>query len=144
MNDDVADARYTMIEERDVFISMRDGVKIAADIFRPDAGGKFPALLAMSPYGKGVQSLPLAPQPAGTPSYLPPIEAGDPAYFTAHGYSHVIVDVRGTGLSEGEYLGWSRPRRRRTATTWSSGSPNSPGATAMLAWRVFLISARSS
>jgi predicted acyl esterase len=99
-----------MKEERDVLVPMRDGVRLAADIFRPDAKGKFPALLGMSPYGKGIQSLPLAPQPPGTPSYLPPIEAGSPDYLTDHGYVHVIVDVRGTGQSEGEYLGWVSPQ----------------------------------
>lgn len=115
-----------MIEERDVPIPMRDGVRIAADIFRPDADGAFPALLAMSPYGKGVQSLPLAPQPAGTPSYLPPIEAGDPGYFTARGYVHVIVDVRGTGASEGEYLGWVSPQEARDGydlVEWIAAQP---------------------
>ncbi|MBI2823010.1 MAG: CocE/NonD family hydrolase [Acidobacteria bacterium] len=99
-------AEYTMKAERDVMVPMRDGVRLAADIFSPEAEGKFPALLAMSPYGKGVQSLPLASQPPGTPNYMPPIEAGNPHYFASRGYVHVIADVRGTGKSEGQYFGW--------------------------------------
>ena len=35
----------------DVAISMRDGTKLLADLFQPDAGGRrFPALLSASPY----------------------------------------------------------------------------------------------
>ena len=37
---------YGIRLEKDVNIPMRDGVRLAADIFRPDAEGKFPALLA--------------------------------------------------------------------------------------------------
>ncbi|MDG6904883.1 MAG: CocE/NonD family hydrolase [Nitrososphaerota archaeon] len=96
-----------MKSERDIYVQMRDGVKVAVDIFRPDdAKGRFPALLAMSPYGKGVQSLKMPTQPPGTPLYLPPIEAGNPEYLVANGYAHIIADTRGTGKSEGEYLGW--------------------------------------
>jgi predicted acyl esterase len=62
-----SEKKYTMTEERDVMIPMRDGVKVAVDIFRPDDGGKFPALLAMSPYSKGIQSLPIAIQPDRSP-----------------------------------------------------------------------------
>ena len=97
---------YTMIDARDVMVPMRDGVHLAADIFRPDSKEKFPALLAMSPYSKGVQSLPLPRQPENSPVHHTPIEAGNPEYFASRGYVHVIADVRGTGQSEGEYLGW--------------------------------------
>ena len=108
-----SEKKYAMKEERDVFVSMRDGVRVAVDIFRPDADGKFPALLGMSPYGKGIQTLPIANQPDHSPIHHTPTEAGNPAYFTAHGYVQVIVDVRGTGQSEGEYLGWISPQEAR-------------------------------
>ena len=54
-----------MKEERDVYVPMRDGVKLATDIFRPDAPRKFPALLAMWAYGKDCQSvrIPESPTP---------------------------------------------------------------------------------
>ena len=42
--------QYKIKEEKDVFIAMRDGVRLAADIYRPDTGGKFPALLAISAF----------------------------------------------------------------------------------------------
>ena len=34
----------------DVAISMRDGTKLIGDLFQPDVEGRFPALLAVSPY----------------------------------------------------------------------------------------------
>lgn len=94
---------YRTKEEKNIFITMRDGVRLAADIYRPDAQGKFPALLSLSPYGKDVQKL---KSPSGP---LNPVrgnggqEAGDTDYFVARGYSHVIVDSRGSGDSEGEF-----------------------------------------
>ena len=38
--------------EKNVRIPMRDGVHLAADIYRPPVPGKVTALLALSPYGK--------------------------------------------------------------------------------------------
>ena len=32
--------------EKDVFIPMRDGIRLASDVYRPEGKGKFPALLA--------------------------------------------------------------------------------------------------
>ena len=34
---------------------MRDGVNLSVDVYRPKAGGKFPALLAFSIYNKDLQ-----------------------------------------------------------------------------------------
>ena len=62
-----SEKKYTMIDERDVMVPMRDNVKVAVDVFRPDDGGKFPALLAMSPYGKGIQSMTIPAQPQESP-----------------------------------------------------------------------------
>ena len=95
--------QYRVKEEKNVFIGMRDGVRLVADIYRPDGEGRFPALLAMSPYGKDVQKL---KSPVGP---LSPVrgnggqEAGDTDYFVTRGYVHVIADSRGSGDSEGEY-----------------------------------------
>jgi predicted acyl esterase len=34
--------------DMDVMVPMRDGVKICVDVYRPEAPGKFPALLAFA------------------------------------------------------------------------------------------------
>jgi predicted acyl esterase len=95
-----------VIVERDIRVQMRDGVALTVDVFRPDDGTPVPALLAISPYGKEMQTLPLPPQPHFSPVYHRGIEAGDPTFLTDHGYVHVIADVRGTGTAEGDYRGW--------------------------------------
>ena len=135
MDQDGSRPRYAMKEEREVLIPMRDGVRLRADLFRPEAEGRFPTLLAMSPYGKGVQSLPVATQPPGTPIYLPPIEAGSPEYLTARGYAQLIVDVRGTGVSEGKYLGWVSPQEAEDGydlVEWIAAQPWCDGNVGMV------------
>src|SRR5258708_39751442 len=47
-----ADNPYAVTFKRDVAVSMRDGITLRADIFRPDAAGKFPVLLQRTPYDK--------------------------------------------------------------------------------------------
>ena len=86
---------------------MRDGVHLAADIYRPPTPGKVPALLALSPYGKELQALALTLPPQARPSPLwdGGIEAGDISAVIERGYAHVIADVRGTGGSDGELVG---------------------------------------
>ena len=43
-----------IILERDVPIKLRDGVTIYTDIFRPNDSEKYPAIMALSPYGKEI------------------------------------------------------------------------------------------
>ncbi|MED1605079.1 CocE/NonD family hydrolase [Cytobacillus kochii] len=93
--------------KKNVLIPMRDGVNIAADIYLPVGGGRVPALLALSPYGKELQAQSLTLPPQARPSALwnGAIEAGDIRAVVNHGYAHIIADVRGTGGSEGEMVG---------------------------------------
>ena len=51
------DVRYGVAVSKDVMVSMRDGVKLAADIYRPTQNGqlvdgKFPVLLSARPTTK--------------------------------------------------------------------------------------------
>ncbi|WP_310521916.1 CocE/NonD family hydrolase [Agromyces aerolatus] len=41
-----------IIVDHDVPVPMRDGVILAADVYRPDAPGPHPVLLSRLPYGK--------------------------------------------------------------------------------------------
>ncbi|MFB7641557.1 CocE/NonD family hydrolase [Peribacillus butanolivorans] len=96
-----------MIITKDVRIKMRDGVHIAADIYRPEGTEKVPALLALSPYGKELQAQALTLPPQARPSHLwnGAIEAGDIREVVSRGYAHIIADIRGTGGSEGQMCG---------------------------------------
>jgi predicted acyl esterase len=51
------DASYSIIETMNVMVAMRDGVKLAADIYRPTQNGqpidnKFSVILVRTPYNK--------------------------------------------------------------------------------------------
>ena len=71
--------------DADVMIPMRDGTKLAANIFRPAAEGKYPTILMRSPYGKFDEKF------------------GDGKRYAAAGYVLVIQDCRGRGKSEGPW-----------------------------------------
>jgi len=77
------------------YVTMRDGIKLAVDIYRPDGEGRHPGMLSMSPYIKEIQQLP--------PHLCHSIEAGATRFFVPKGYVHVIATVRGSGFSQGQY-----------------------------------------
>ncbi|MFC2044983.1 CocE/NonD family hydrolase [Chloroflexota bacterium] len=81
--------------EENVYVTMRDGVKIAVDVYHPTEKGSYPALVSMSPYIKEIQQWP--------PVLTHSIEAGSTRFFVPKGYVHVIVQIRGTGMSQGQY-----------------------------------------
>ncbi|HKR82638.1 MAG TPA: CocE/NonD family hydrolase, partial [Terriglobales bacterium] len=84
-----SDGQYGISEEKNVMVAMRDGVKLAADIYRPASNGdpvedKFPVILLRTPYNKeGAAQLANA--------------------FVPHGYVVVTQDVRGRYNSEGHW-----------------------------------------
>jgi predicted acyl esterase len=86
--------------EKDVMVAMRDGVRIAVDVYRPDAEeGKFPAILAWGIWGKDLQEsvrwLRNEPQPYyDSPFWDGTMEAGDYMYTVPRGYIHVIPVCR--------------------------------------------------
>ncbi len=82
-------AEYDAVMQKNVMIPMRDGVSLAADLYRPGrdgkpAPGRFPALLTRTPYNK---------DGAG----------GESRYYAEHGYVVVANDVRGRYASEGTW-----------------------------------------
>ena len=96
-----------MIQERDVRVRMRDGVRLCIDIYRPDTKKKVPALLAVARHNKDMQSPEtceeapaIGPQPAWAPFWFGAQEAGDTRYLVARGYAHVIGNIRGHAKSE--------------------------------------------
>ena len=86
------------IDESETLIPMRDGVRLAADIYRPSTyGQKFPALLATSPYSRQIQRS-MVPNAQN--------ESGITQFWVPRGYAHVVVDVRGSNDSEGSWDMW--------------------------------------
>lgn len=70
-----------------IMIPMRDGVRLAADLWRPEAPGRYPVLLVRTPYMKTGLNLG---------------EWG--RYFAKQGYIFVVQDTRGRGDSEGKFV----------------------------------------
>lgn len=94
------DAPYeAALFQKDLMIPMRDGVRLATDIYRPATGGdvvaeKLPVLLQRTPYDKSRTSY---------------VEAAE--FFARHGYVVALQDVRGRYGSEGvftKYIGEGR------------------------------------
>ncbi len=75
---------YEVVVDKNVAASMRDGVVLRADVYRPDAPGRYPALLRRTPYSKS---------------------SGNSAErfrrLSSHGYVVVVQDTRGRYTSDG-------------------------------------------
>src|SRR5664280_799772 len=100
--DRLSKPEYTMVAEKDVFVTMRDGVKVALDIFRPDAPGEFPVIYATSAYQKDLAYLPQVPA-------FHFRETNDIEWFVSRGYVYVHHDIRGAGKStDGEWQFFSQ------------------------------------
>src|SRR5579885_3062112 len=100
---------YPVVIEHNVPVRMRDGVTLRADIYRPDAPGKFPVLLERTPYNKANE-----------------IETG---YLAARrGYVTVIEDCRGRYASEGEWYPFKHESQDGYDTVeWAASLPSSNG-----------------
>ena len=49
--------QHEVTREDDVAVPMRDGVQLLADVFRPTTPGRYPVLIAASPYPRQIQDL---------------------------------------------------------------------------------------
>ncbi|MBP1602590.1 MAG: hydrolase, CocE/NonD family, partial [Acidobacteria bacterium] len=74
---------FSVTVDSGVRVRMRDGVMLMADVYRPNAPGRFPVLLERTPYNR---------QDPGTGLFL-----------ASHGYVVVLQDTRGRYASEGEF-----------------------------------------
>jgi putative CocE/NonD family hydrolase len=100
-----------------VSMETRDGVRLDADLYRPDAPGEFPVLLMRQPYGRRI---------ASTICYA------HPAWYAARGYIVLIQDVRGRGTSAGQFRLFADDIADGADTVaWAAELPGSNGAVGM-------------
>ncbi len=105
--------------ERKVMVPMRDGKRMAADIYRPkDASKKYPIIFVRTPYNFNYWD----------------VRSGAPRDLTTelqaikHGYAYVEMNERGHFFSEGSYDILGPPLTDGTdAITWMSSQPWSNG-----------------
>jgi putative CocE/NonD family hydrolase len=95
---------YGATLESGVWVRMRDGVRLATDIYRPSRGGRpvegrFPAILERTPYGRNVTSF--RDFTAADPK--PKTRAQVAEYYVRQGYVVIFQDCRGCHDSEGRF-----------------------------------------
>ncbi len=100
-------------------VAMRDGVKLATDVYLPEGAGPWPVVLTRTPYNK-------APMGAQFKQW------------TSNGYAYVVQDCRGRFASEGKYMPFMDDHLDGYDTvewaakqSWSNGKVGMIGASAM-------------
>ncbi|HUF81387.1 MAG TPA: CocE/NonD family hydrolase, partial [Burkholderiales bacterium] len=137
MNECQSEVRDGMRIDWDVPITMDDGVVLRADVYRPVAEGKYPALVSHGPYGKGLAfqegyrtawEIMCRENPdavAGTTNQYQAWEVVDPEKWVPDGYACVRVDSRGAGRSPG-FLDHNNARENRDfhdCIEWAARQP---------------------
>jgi len=137
---------------------MEDGVVLRADVFRPEKEGRYPALVTMGPYGKGLafsegyktawkilaEDYPDALE--GSSNKYQNWEVPDPEKWVPDDYVCIRIDSRGAGRSEG-FLAVHGPRETQdfyqciewvAEQAWCSGKVGLNGISYYAAnqWRV--------
>ncbi|WP_235632067.1 CocE/NonD family hydrolase [Mycolicibacterium rutilum] len=128
----LSSAQHRIRHDDNVAITVRDGTTLLADVHRPAADGRFPALIAASPYPRQIQNL-------GAPMGF--IEAGDTEFWVSRGYTHVIANLRGTGGSGGTF-GFMDEQERRDChdlVEWAAAQPWCDGNVGMIGISYFAI-----
>ncbi len=107
-----------IIVERDIPVPMRDGVRLATDLYRPAGQARLPSLLHRTPYGKREQV-------AGT--------SLDGLRLARAGFNLVVQDVRGRFTSEGLFRPYVHESLDGADTVeWIQAQPWSRPAVGML------------
>jgi predicted acyl esterase len=138
--------KHRMVLDKDIAVPMRDGALLRANVFRPDAPGKFPVLMTLGPYGKDVHLSQFMPEAwealkrrhpeileASSCKYLV-FETPDPEMWAPEGYVVVKIDSRGAGKSPGR-LDVNSPAEFRDfhdAIEWAASQPWSNGKVGLL------------
>jgi putative CocE/NonD family hydrolase len=125
-----ATEEFDSVHRTTQMVAMRDGVRLATDVYRPARGGqpvetRFPVLIYRSPYNKD----------GNRKSAI---------YFAQHGYVVLAQDCRGRFVSEGAFYPFVNEGRDgydtiewAAAQPWSNGKVGTLGAS-YLAWDQYL------
>ena len=106
-------AKFGVSVDHKVMIAMRDGVKLAADIYRPDVDGKYPVILQRTPYGR--------------------TNALEASSYAKRGFVFVAQDVRGRFDSEGDFHPFVlEAKDGYDSVEWCANQPWSTGNVGMI------------
>jgi predicted acyl esterase len=116
-------AETPAINHLEIFTPMRDGTKLAANVFLPEGKGPWPVIVTRTPYLKDGKM------------FAKPDTA---IRFTQAGYAYVVQDVRGKGRSNGFYDAFANDIEdgydtveALAAEPWSDGKVGITGGSAM-------------
>ena len=108
---------YEVTIEKGVPNVMRDGIRLFSNIYRPDAEGKFPAILIRTPYNKDRYGTDYSPFPV---------------HAAQKGYVVIIQDVRGRYSSKGAFLPYVQETADGyDAVEWAAALPYVDGKVGM-------------
>jgi uncharacterized protein len=141
-----------IVFEKDVAVTLRDGVTVYVDIFRPAGAEKVPVIVAYSPYGKAQGTsvsvtgiFGLVGIPNDVVSGLEKFEGPDPAFWCQQGYAICNPDIRGVVDSDGDSVLWDRQDGRDAydiiewlaQQEWCSGTVGMSGTSYLAATQWF-------
>lgn len=106
--------KFDVSVEKNVMVSMRDGVKLATDIYKPSAEGKFPVILLRTPYAKDMTEL-------------------KARFYARRGYVFAVQDCRGRFASKGTWNPFfDEPKDGYDTIEWLAAQPWSNGKVGMI------------
>ena len=129
----MSETDQSILVAKDVAVPMRDGARLVADVFRPRARERVPAILNLGPYQKD--------KPWFVPETLeePPNdwmnwETVNPRWWVPQGYAAVRIDGRGSGKSQGQCEPWSHAEAVDffDAIEWAAAQPWCNGKVGLL------------
>ena len=121
-----SDTTQSIIHEHNVMVPMRDGVRLATDIFRPRREGRWPVLLTRVPYNKEMRDK------DNSDAYVYIEMNLQIKRAVEAGYAVVAQDTRGCFASEGTFIPFLNEAEDGADTiTWCASQPWSTGLVGM-------------
>jgi putative CocE/NonD family hydrolase len=112
--------KYPLFIEKNIFVEMQDGIRLATDIYRPKIDEALPVIMLRTPYDKD------------SPLYRYDVMA---QFFASLGYVVLVQDVRGKYLSEGKFQPLINEEDDGYDTIkWAAGQPWSNGKCGILGY----------
>jgi uncharacterized protein len=106
-----------VVVEKNVMVTMEDGILLAADVYRPKSKGKYPVILIRTPYDKTSKE-----HKYGTLASV----------FASQGYVCIVQDTRGKFRSEGKFTPYINEASDGNDTVeWAGKAPWSNGNVAV-------------
>lgn len=133
-----AELQSVAVVDRKVMVTMRDGKRMAADIYRPkDASKKYPIIFSRTPYNFNFWDVRLG-APRDMTTILDAVKRG---------YAYVVMNERGRFFSEGNYDILGPPTtdgddaiKYLTTQNWSNGKLGAIGCSSTAEWQMAVAS----